>query len=136
MAGHGHSAATALSRLAALQVKAPGTFVVWAVRTLNRRPCVEVAFDPLPERQRVVCEANQLAAEPPSWLQVERRAHIESIAEDENGALRVALNGGRMALVDEVIGLTGYRPDLSFLSELDLEISPATKGAARLAVAL
>jgi len=31
-----------------------------------------------------------------------------------------------------VVGLTGYRPDLSFLSELALEISPASEGALRL----
>jgi hypothetical protein len=96
---------------------------------------VEVASDPLPERHRVVSAANQLAAQPPSWLQVERRAHIESI-EDDNGAVRIALGGGRVAVVDEVIGLTGYRPDLSFLSELALEISPATEGSARLSRAL
>jgi hypothetical protein len=132
LVGHGHSAATAL---VALQAEAPGTFVVWATRSLNRRPCVEVASDPLPERHRVVSAANQLAAQPPSWLQVERRAHIESI-EDDNGAVRIALGGGRVAVVDEVIGLTGYRPDLSFLSELALEISPATEGSARLSRAL
>jgi len=68
-------------------------------------------------------------------IQVERRAHIESI-EDDNGAVRIALGGGRVAVVDEVIGLTGYRPDLSFLSELALEISPATEGSARLSRAL
>jgi hypothetical protein len=38
--------------------------------------------------------------------------------------------------VDEVIGLTGYRPDLSILSELTIRIDPATEGAAGLARAL
>jgi hypothetical protein len=35
-----------------------------------------------------------------------------------------------------VLGFTGYRPDLSFLSELALEVSPATEGAAGVARAL
>ena len=38
--------------------------------------------------------------------------------------------------MDEIVGLTGYRPDLSFLSESAIEIDPGTEGAARLARAL
>ncbi len=136
LVGHGHSAATAILQLAHLAGTAPETRVVWATRSLNRRPCVEVASDPLPERQRVVCEANQLAMQPPSWLRMERRAPVESIAPEDNGRLRVTLGGCRIVAADEVVGLTGYRPDLSLLSELTLEIDPATEGSARLARAL
>jgi hypothetical protein len=67
---------------------------------------------------------------------MERRGRIESIGEGATGALRVSLGGDRVAIVDEIIGLTGYRPDLSFLSELAIEISPATEGSARLTKAL
>jgi len=136
LVGHGHSAANALLQLAALAEKSPGTRVVWATRSLNRRPCVEVPSDPLPERKRVVSEANQLAAKPPAWLQVERRATVASIAEGAARTLQVSLSGGRVVVVDEIVGLTGYRPDLSFLSELAIEIAPATEGSARLARAL
>jgi hypothetical protein len=135
LAGHGHSAAHAILQFAALMEEAPETQVVWATRSLNQRPCVEVSSDPLPERQLVVSKANQLAARPPSWLKVERRASVEAIRE-EGGKLRVALLGGRVVLVDEIVGLTGYRPDLSFLSELAIDIAPATEGAARLTRAL
>ena len=48
LVGHGHSAADALDLLAALE---PAPRVTWATRSPNRRPCVEVADDPLPERQ-------------------------------------------------------------------------------------
>jgi hypothetical protein len=68
-------------------------------------------FDPLPERQRIVSEANQLASQPPSC------AHIGSIGQSGDGLLRLAIGGGRVIVADEVIGLTGYRPDLSFLSD-------------------
>jgi len=128
LVGHGHSAANALERLAGLR---PAALLTWAVRTPNRRPCVEVANDPLPERRRVVAQANDLAADPPPFLKVERRAGLEAI-EAANGHLGVALSGNRRGEFDAVVGLTGYRPDLSFLSELALEISPATEGAARL----
>jgi hypothetical protein len=39
-------------------------------------------------------------------------------------------------VVDQVVGLTGYRPDISFLSELTLEVAPSTEGGARLTRAL
>ena len=135
LSGHGHSEANAILQLAALADEVPETRVVWATRSFNRRPCVEVESDPLPERQGVVSAANQLAAQPPAWLQVERRASIESIGM-EGASFRVALSGGRTVLVDEVVGLTGYRPDFSFLSELAIEIAPVTEGNARLTRAL
>lgn len=136
LVGHGHSAAHAIRQLATLAAEVSGTRVVWATRSLNRRPCVEVSSDPLSERQRVVSEANELASIPPSWLQVERRAAVESICEEDGGRLSVSLSGGRVVLVDAIVGLTGNRPDLSFLSELAIDIAPTTEGSARLARAL
>lgn len=136
LVGHGHSAANAIGVLSTIASDAPETRVVWAVRAPNLRPCVEVASDPLPERQRVVAHANQLAAKPPPWLRVERRASVEALADAGEGAIRVSLSGGRAVVVDEIVGLTGYRPDLSFLSELAIEISPSTEGAAGLSRAL
>lgn len=130
--GHGHSAANAIGLLAQVS---PAPRVTWAVRTANRRPCLEVASDPLSERREVVARANGLAAEPPAFLRMERRASVEGI-EAVNGHLGVVLSGGRRAEYDTVVGLTGYRPDLSFLSELALEISPVSEGASRLQRAL
>jgi hypothetical protein len=135
LVGHGHSAAHALLELEAVHGTDRDTRVIWAVRSPNLRPCVEVASDPLPERQRVVGQANQLAARAPEWLRVERRAQVEAMASD-GGALGVTLSGGRSVAADAVIALTGYRPNLSFLSELTLDIAPATEGAARLSRAL
>jgi thioredoxin reductase len=134
--GHGHSAANAVVRLATLAAEASDTRVIWATRSMNRRPCVEVASDPLPERQRIVADANQLATQPPSWLEVQRRARVESICQSGDGAVRVAIGGGRVIVADEIVALTGYRPDLSFLTELAIEIAPDTEGTARLARAL
>ncbi|HZI95513.1 MAG TPA: flavoprotein, partial [Patescibacteria group bacterium] len=138
LVGHGHSAANALLMLEAVAVETPGTRVTWATRSANRRPVAEAADDPLPERQRVASRANALAAGPPNWLTVARRASIDGLEPEGagGGALRVTLSTGGVLVVDEIIALTGYRPDLGFLSELALEISPATEGAARLARAL
>ena len=122
LVGHGHSAANAVDVLGH-----SGVDLIWAVRTQKRRPCEEVANDPLPERQRVVERANALA----EGLRVERRAMIESIAE-RDGVYDVWLTGGRRVEVDAIAAFTGYRPDGSMLGELAVETSPVTEGGARL----
>lgn len=135
LVGHGHSAANALSMLDTVAREAPDTRVTWAVRSRNRRPLEEIAADPLPERDRIVRHANELAAAPPAWLRIERAASIESVA-SHGSAFTIALGGGRSLDVDHVVALLGYRPDLAPLSELAIEVSPATEGAMRLAGAL
>ena len=132
LVGHGHSAAGALAAIASLP---DPPRVQWATRSPNRRPCVEVADDPLPERARVTAHANDLAGNPPAFLTVERRAGVEAF-EPRGGRVAVTLTGGRGGVFDAVLGFTGYRPDLSFLSELALEVSPASEGAAGIARAL
>lgn len=130
LVGHGHSAANALLALAGADVS-----VVWIVRTASRYPCVEVPNDSLPERARIASGANVLAAEPPPWLSVHRRTLVDSV-ERRDGKIHATLTTGRTAVVDEVLGFTGYRPDLSILSELAIEVSPVTEGTARLSAAL
>lgn len=124
--GDGHSAANAISMLADA-----GVNVIWATRAANRRPCEEVANDPLPERKSVVERANALAENPPPFLRVERKAMIESVAQN-NGHAVIALTGGRVVEAEAIAAFTGYRPDTSFLSELTVELSPVTEGGARL----
>jgi thioredoxin reductase len=130
LVGDGHSAANALQWLSALGAEY-GTSIVWAVRGANRRPCQEVASDPLPERQAVVARANALAEKPPSYLRVERKAMVESLVPQQESAL-VTLSGGREFAVDAIAAFTGYRPDASFLTELTVETSPVSEGGARL----
>jgi threonine dehydrogenase-like Zn-dependent dehydrogenase len=129
--GDGHSAANAIGFLAALAEEAPSTRIVWATRAANRRPCEEVPNDPLPERRAVVDFANAMAEHPPDFLRVERRAMIESVAQN-NGHVVVTLTGGRSVDADVIAAFTGYRPDGAFLSELTVEMSPVTEGGARL----
>lgn len=133
--GHGHSAANAMNALADFAETHPDIRVVWATRSLHKRPCVEVASDPLPERQRITARANALANQPPEWLTVERRAHVEAVHE-EGAAIEVTLSGERTAKYDVVVALVGYRPDTSLLSELAVELSPVTEGSAGIQRAL
>jgi thioredoxin reductase len=133
--GHGHSAATALLLLESLAEQGRPARVTWAVRSAQRRPCLEIAEDPLPERRRVVERANALAASPPEWLAVERKTTAEAYGA-MMGGLVARLSNGEEASYRAVVAMTGWRPDLSFLSELALEISPSTEGSARLSRAL
>jgi thioredoxin reductase len=128
--GHGHSAAHAIALVAATAAR-----VTWATRSGNTRPVADVAADPLPERARVVAQANAIAAAPPAHVTVERRAHVES-AMAQADAIAVRLAGDRHLVVDEIVALTGYRPELAPLAELALELAPATEGAGRLARAI
>jgi thioredoxin reductase len=125
--GDGHSAANAIVWLE----KIDGVQVTWAIRTANLRPCEAVMNDPLPERAAIVDRANALAASPPPFLRMERRAMIESVARN-NGHVSITLSGGRTVVADRVAAFTGYRPDDSYLSELAVEVSPVTEGGARL----
>lgn len=135
LVGHGHSAATAVGRLARLAARDSSTRVTWAVRSANRRPVAEVAADPLPERARIATAANDLAADPPPFLTILRKASVEGL-EARDRATRVRFSSGVEDEFDCVVALTGFRPDLSILSELALEISPSTEGPALLARAL
>jgi hypothetical protein len=129
--GDGHSAANAIGVLDELAQEDPSTRVTWAVRSANRRPCEEVANDPLPERRAVVERANALAEAPPPFLTVERRAMIDSVAQT-NGHATITLTANRVVEADFIAAFTGYRPDGGFLSELAVEISPVSEGGARL----
>ncbi|MEA2568988.1 MAG: hypothetical protein QOI24_989 [Acidobacteriota bacterium] len=142
--GHAHSAANALLILGRI-----GANVVWAVRTANQRPCVAVPNDPLPERNAVVEQANALAAAPPEWLRVERRAMLQSIvchpkrsegsgregrttAAPPPGFLATLGMTSRTVAVDYVASFTGFHPDSRHLTEVTVELSPVTEGGARL----
>ncbi len=135
LVGHGHSAATAILRLASLAVREAFTRLTWAVRCANRRPVLEAVPDPLPERQRIASGANDLAADPPPFLTVHRKAAVESL-EARGRSISVRFTSGVEDDFHSVVALTGFRPDLSFVSELALEISPVTEGSARLSRAL
>jgi hypothetical protein len=137
--GHGHSAAHALLLLGEAASRSPQVTVDWAFRSRNLRPLRETPSDPLPGRDRVVRAANALAASPPPWLRVHRNSSLHAL-EMAGDRLRASLiRGGAsepLGGFDAVAGFTGYRPDLSFLAELALDLSPATEGSRGLHAAL
>jgi len=138
--GHGHSAANAVVALANVLKKNPATQLFWAVRSDKTKPVAEVPDDPLIERMNIVNAANAIAQQPPENMQVLRRTTVEAFdftAESQNSqstkpSVRIKLKiwkDFQEVEVDEIISLTGYRPDLDMLRELTADFSNISEGA-------
>jgi thioredoxin reductase len=129
IAGSGHSALTAL---VAFTEQEPTTRITW----LLRRGAVGPTFgggeaDQLPARGALGLRAR--AAVDAGRVAVVTGFRTEAV-EHENGALAlVSDNGQRVSDVDEVVVLTGFRPDLSWLSELRLELDATLQAPVTLA---
>jgi len=130
--GHGHSAARAIVLLSGAARSQGNLQVTWAFRSRHRRPIPETAGDPLPARAADVAAANDLAAAPPPGLEVRRGVSLSALERVTGNRLRAAFTAGPSLEVDTVAAFTGYRPDLSYLGELALDLSPVSEGTRRL----
>jgi thioredoxin reductase len=125
IAGKGASAQGALVGLTRLANEHPGTTVSW----LLRRPGVHNAFgggdnDQLEQRGRLGQAAKAAASS--GRVHMVTQFRTEAVRAQPDGRLTlISTDGQQVADVDEVIVVTGYRPDLSFLSEVRLDLDPA-----------
>jgi len=130
LVGHGHSAAHAIIALNNILKQEPSTHVIWAVRTDRAKPVLDIPDDPLPERTKVSGAANELAKNPPTNLKIIRRSHLEALLEFQSNLkvkLKVWKNFEEFE-IDEIIALTGYRPNLEMLREVSAEFSGISEG--------
>jgi thioredoxin reductase len=123
--GSGHSAFNALVDLLALADEEPGTEVVWAVR----RSMLGQMFgggerDGLVERGRLGHRVHALVEA--GRLRLLTGVRIDGLARVPSGVI-VYSEREPIAEVDEIIGATGFRPDLSIVAELRLAIDPASE---------
>jgi thioredoxin reductase len=118
--GSGASAFTALAQFAELAKEAPGTHAVWVLRRgLGADTFGGGEADQLPERGALGLRA-KAAVEAGHATAV---TGFRTAAVEQDGDGRLVLtgeDGRRLESVDEVVALTGFRPDLSFLTELRL----------------
>ena len=133
--GAGHSAATAVIELARIAEASPGTAVTWALR----RGVTEATFgggtaDELPERGALGLRARQAVEDGLAGLVTGFRA--ERIRLDAGRAMLVAEDGRELPPADAVVVLTGFRPDLSFLSEMRLNLDPVLQAPRRIAAGI
>jgi len=129
--GSGHSAATAVLALARIARRDPRTTVTWALR----RATAGKAFgggeaDELPARGALGIRAKE-AVDAGLVSQV-TGFRVERVIREGDRPVLVA-EDGRTLTADRVVVLTGFRPDLSFLSELRLELDPTLQAPARIA---
>ncbi len=130
--GSGHSAMTAVIELARVARRRSDTAVTWVLR----RGAVGDTFgggaaDELPRRGALGQEAKRAVEEEVVTLVTGFR--VQQIDQVGGRAVLVAEDGRRVAPADRVVVLTGFRPDLSFLSELRLELDPILQAPVRLA---
>ena len=136
--GAGHSAQTAVSDLAKLAEKHPGTRVLWALRggEPSFRPDDK---DPLPERARLLARAAALAGGASAAVEILTGVVVDSLA-PHDGQTRVTLRrydgSARTVDVDRVVSLTGYVGDHSIYRQLQVHECYATSGPMNLAAAL
>lgn len=132
VAGRGHSALTALVALADLAEQAPGTRAVWVLR----RGDVGDAFgggaaDQLAARGALGQRAK--AAVDGGHIQVVTGFRTAEIRRDGDGVVLVDDTGRALDPVAEVIAVTGFRPELSWLSEIRLGLDGTLQAPVRLA---
>lgn len=130
--GAGHSAVHAVLRLAELAERHPGTRVTWLVR----RSSVEGALgggetDALPQRASLGVRAHR-AIERGS-VELVTGFRVGEIRRASDGIVLVAEDGRELGPVARLFALTGFRPDLSILSEVRVAIDPALDAVAGLA---
>jgi len=133
VAGSGHSALTALVAFAELAEQAPGTHVVW----LLRRGQVGDTFgggdaDQLPARGALGHRA--AAAVEAGHVATVTGFRTAAVNQEGDGRLVLtSVDGRRLDPVDEVVAVTGFRPDLSWLSEVRLDLDPVLQAPRALA---
>lgn len=131
VAGSGHSALTALVALDDLVREHPDTRITW----LLRRGRIGDTFgggdaDQLPARGALGQRAK--AAVHSGRIDVVTGFRTERVERGDRLSL-VSAEGQRIDAVDEVIALTGFRPDLSWLSEVRLALDPTLQAPVALA---
>ncbi|MFI0088416.1 NAD(P)-binding domain-containing protein [Streptomyces bobili] len=131
--GSGASAFTALATLADLAEDEPGTHAVWVLRRgIGGSTFGGGQADQLPARGALGLAAK--AAVDNGYADAVTGFRTEAIEQDIDGRVVLAgEDGRRLDPVDEVIVLTGLRPDLSFLSEIRLGLDERLQAPIELA---
>jgi hypothetical protein len=132
--GAGHSAAGTLIDLAKLAKKHPGTEPIWLLRGNNLAKAFGGgANDKLAARGELGSIFEQIVAS--GEIRVETEFRVSHITESQ-GRLRLGSGSaccGRHITADELVVATGFRPDLTFLTELRIQLDPTIECPSALA---
>jgi len=130
--GNGHSAATTIGILSRVAKREPGTRISWVLR----RGTVGNTFgggsaDELPERGALGQRAKEAVED--GLVDLVTGFRTEQVALDGDRAVVVAEDGRRLEPAARVFVATGFRPDLSFLSELRLDLDMRLQAPSKIA---
>ncbi|MEA2421001.1 MAG: hypothetical protein QOF55_100 [Thermoleophilaceae bacterium] len=137
LTGAGHSAQTAARSLAELARDAPGTRVIWAIRSAEPT-WGAVQADPLPERAALTRAARELAGGASDAVEP-RLGHVtEALEHSADGRINVTLRNGlpEEVTVDRVLALNGGVGDFSLYRQLQVHECYATSAPMKLSAAL
>ena len=131
--GSGHSAFNALLDLVDLAAEAPGTAITWAIRRPADR--LRTLFgggiaDALPARGELGERVRQLVDG--GNLRLVTGFEAARLTETDDGVL-VSGDDEVLGPFDRIVAATGFRPDLSPLSEVRLDLDPAVESPRALA---
>ncbi len=133
VAGSGHSALTALVALSGLANDFEDTRITWVLR----RGSVGNTFgggdaDQLPARGALGLRAQK--AVDSGLITVVTGFRTEAVERDGDGRLiLISSDAQRIDRVDEVVTLSGFRPELTWLAEIRLELDPTLQAPVALA---
>ena len=128
--GSGHSAFNAILDLVTLRDSEPQTEIIWAIRGSGPgRKYGGGGDDQLPARGALGATVRGLVEDGSVALVPE----FHSRAVTREGERLAVSDGERVLLADRVIAATGFRPDLSLLSELRLDLDDRVEAARALA---
>ncbi len=124
--GAGHSAANTLLALARLRQQQPDTTVMWGLRgTANPvRLYGGGAADELPARGQLGTSLRRFVEN--GDIRIIENVSVAAVTAAGAG-VSLALADGRAVQADVVVPATGFRPDLSILSELRLDLDPVVQ---------
>ncbi|MFF9622210.1 FAD-dependent oxidoreductase [Streptomyces griseosporeus] len=130
--GSGASAFTALALLADLAEQEPDTHAAWVLRRgIGANTFGGGEADQLPARGALGLRAR--AAVEAGHASAVTGFRTQAVERDGDRLVAVAEDGRRLDPVDEIIVLTGFRPDLSFLSEVRLGLDERLQAPTALA---
>lgn len=130
--GGGHSAVNTLLNLLALKAEVPETTITWAIRAESpERTYGGGDADGLPERGALGQRLREAVES--GLITLVTSATVESLALTDAGQVSVGLGDGRGLHSDFLAAATGFRPDLSMLRELRIDLDPGVEAPSRLA---
>ena len=131
--GSGHSAMTAVIELAAVAKANPGTKVTLVLRrgVVDDNTFGGGEDDALPQRGALGLRSRE--AVDAGLVTLVTGFRVEQVETVDGKIVLVSEDGRSLPAADHVVALTGFRPDLTFLTELRLDLDPILQAPAKLA---